>query len=74
MKDILKKAEDAVEDQMASDDNYPCDIARAVIMAIRKPDQGVFDRAFAGALEAVYPGDFTRVIDEILRLCDDDAL
>jgi len=35
---MLEKASRAVEDALASDDNHPDDIAKAVLMAIRDPD------------------------------------
>lgn len=40
--------------------------ARAVLVAVREPDQGIMDSAFSDVLEPAYPGDFGRVIDAIL--------
>lgn len=37
MESMLTRASHAVEDALASDDNHPDDIARAVLMAVREP-------------------------------------
>lgn len=41
MTTMLTRASHAVEDALASDDNHPDDIARAVLMAVREPDEAV---------------------------------
>ena len=38
MKTAFQAASDAVEDALASDDNHPDDIARAVLLAVRGLD------------------------------------
>lgn len=42
----LERAAAAVEDQMASDDNMPEDIARAVLIAIREPSETMIEEGY----------------------------
>lgn len=45
MKTMLTRASHAVEDALASDDNHPDDIARAVLMAVRDLDREIVKEA-----------------------------
>ena len=65
MSDMLTRASHAVEDALASDNNHPDDIARAVLMAVRTPSVGVWIDADCD--DDVHPIDcFTAMIDAIL--------
>ena len=65
MSAMLTRASQAVEDALASDDNHPNDIARAVLMAVRTPVVGVWIDADCD--DDVHPIDcFTAMIDAIL--------
>lgn len=57
----------AWSDLPAADRSMALACARAVLMAVREPDQGIMDSAFSDVLEPAYPGDFGRVIDAILN-------
>lgn len=51
-KTAFERASDAVEDALASDDNHPDDIARAVLLAIRESDKAIKDEiTISGWLE-----------------------
>ncbi len=79
MTTMLTRASHAVEDALASDNNHPDDIARAVLMAVRDLDRDVVGEArkatvdvggnmadFLGASEWQVSGSFARAIDAIL--------
>lgn len=64
---MLTRASQAVEDALASDDNHPDDIARAVLMAVRDlPDEFVMSAeylvlddqdSFPACIDAILAGD-----------------
>ncbi len=60
-KSAFVRASHAVEDALASDDNHPDDIARAVLMAVREPGH---DGSVWGEHNAT---NFTAMIDAILN-------
>ena len=74
---MLKKVARAIEDAMSSDDNAPDDLARAALIAMREPDEGMLDAGTAalwppGRLKQMLPGEasvtaFTAMIDHILN-------
>lgn len=79
MESMLTRASHAVEDALASDDNHPDDIARAVLMAVRDLDRDIVSEArkatvdvggnmadFLGASDWQVSGSFARAIDAIL--------
>lgn len=43
----LERASHAVEDALASDDNHPDDIARAVLLAVREVSQETYNAGWA---------------------------
>ena len=66
----LERASHAVEDALASDDNHPDDIARAVLLAVREVSQETYNAgwdAIGGGLD-IGPGEpWLAMIDFILN-------
>jgi hypothetical protein len=72
---MLEKVSRAIEDAMASDDNAPDDLARAVLMALREPDEGMLgagehawmNRNLRDPKSEPIPDCFTAMIDHALN-------
>lgn len=66
----LERASHAVEDALASDDNHPDDIARAVLLAVREVSQEAYNAgwdAMNGEPDAGPGEPWLAMIDYILR-------
>lgn len=66
----LERASNAVEDALASDDNHPDDIARAVLLAVREVSQETYNAgwdAMSGDPDAGPGEPWLAMIDFILN-------